>query len=130
MSFRPGSVWRRPLSNARCLSRRADTGTITRARVHTNDRDLMRTERQKDSCSPSIGCEGKEMTFEDFLAADKTYQQLKKKSAELARKRGSMSIGSTRARVTTANANWARAAEARDYREEYLRREWEKTEGK
>lgn len=65
-------------------------------------------------------------SFEEVLAADKKYQELKAKSAKLATKRGSMLIGSTRARVTTANANWARAAEARDAREEYLRSVFEK----
>lgn len=36
------------------------------------------------------------------------------KSAKLAEARAALPAGSTRARVTTANARWARAAEARD----------------
>lgn len=68
----------------------------------------------------------KDQEFRKVLDADKKYQELKKKSAALAAKRGSMMAGSTRARVTTANANWARAAEARDKYEEFLRREWDK----
>lgn len=37
-----------------------------------------------------------------------------KRSATLMERRASLSPGSTRARVTTANARWARAAEHRD----------------
>lgn len=43
-----------------------------------------------------------------------------KKSWEAAAKRGALPAGSTRARVTTANAKWSRAAEHRDRIEEEL----------
>jgi len=40
--------------------------------------------------------------------------RLEKKSARLAAARAALPPGSTRARVTSANARWARVAEARD----------------
>jgi len=44
----------------------------------------------------------------------KLWQIAHRKSAELAAKRAEMPIGSSRARVTTANAKWSRWAEERD----------------
>lgn len=44
----------------------------------------------------------------------KELASLEAKSAKLAAARASLPPGSTRARVTTANARWARAAEARE----------------
>lgn len=60
-------------------------------------------------------------TLTEVLAADKLLRQLTQKSEKLAEKRFSFPIGTSRARVTTANAKWARVAEARDRRERDLR---------
>ena len=64
-------------------------------------------------------------TFEELLACDKLYQELVKKSLKLSEARAKLEPGTSRARVTTANARWARAAEARDTRERELRGQWE-----
>ena len=45
---------------------------------------------------------------------ERLYAAAEKKSARLAEARANLPPGSTRARVTSANARWARAAEARD----------------
>ena len=61
-------------------------------------------------------------TTEDLaLAADKTHRRLAVESARLAEQRFALPIGSSRARVTTLNARWARTAEARDQREREVR---------
>ena len=66
-------------------------------------------------------------TDEDaFVSADPTYRRMAADSATKAKRRAALPAGSTRARVTTANANWARAAEARDRRERDLRAEYRK----
>ena len=65
------------------------------------------------------------MTFEEFRDADRAYCDLRRKSERLAAARGALPAGSTRARVTTANAKWARVAEARDIREGQLRDAWD-----
>lgn len=44
----------------------------------------------------------------------KLWQTAHRKSADLAAKRAEMPIGSSRARVTTANAQWSRWAEERE----------------
>ena len=64
-------------------------------------------------------------TFEELLACDKLYQELVKKSLKLSEARAKLEPGTSRARVTTANARWDRAAEARDSRERELRMQWE-----
>lgn len=61
------------------------------------------------------------MTEDEFVQADKWYRDYAKSAAKAAEARSKLPAGSTRARVTTANARWARAAEARDNRERELR---------
>ena len=65
------------------------------------------------------------LTLDELLACDKLYQELVKKSLKLSEARAKLEPGTSRARVTTANARWARAAEARDLRERELRMQWE-----
>lgn len=57
----------------------------------------------------------------EALAADREYQRLARSSERWAARRASLPPGSSRARVTTANAKWAQAAEARDIREAQIR---------
>ena len=64
-------------------------------------------------------------TFEEVLACSTEYQAAHKKSLKAAEARARLEPGTSRARVTTANARWASAAEARDRIETRLRREWE-----
>lgn len=64
-------------------------------------------------------------TFDEVLICDKVYQELVKKSLKLSEARAKLEPGTSRARVTTANARWARAAEARDLRFNQLRAGWE-----
>lgn len=52
--------------------------------------------------------------FDTVLARAKALVDAERKSLKACDARGSLPAGSTRARVTTANANWARAAEQRD----------------
>jgi hypothetical protein len=52
--------------------------------------------------------------FDRILALAKALVADERKSLALADARGRLSPGSTRARVTSANANWANAAERRD----------------
>jgi hypothetical protein len=61
------------------------------------------------------------VTFEQYRDADKEYRRLAKQSAKASEARSALPAGSSRARVTTANARWMRAAEARDRREMELR---------
>lgn len=65
------------------------------------------------------------MTVEDLLASDREYVRLTKKASKLSLARFDLPAGSSRARVTTANARWMRAAEARDLRERQLRAAFE-----
>jgi hypothetical protein len=51
-----------------------------------------------------------------YLARDREYRLLCAKSEKAAAARAALPPGSTRARVTSANARWMRAAEARDRR--------------
>lgn len=64
---------------------------------------------------------GVEVTEDEFVQADKVYKAFAKSAARAAEARFKLPAGSTRARVTTANARWARSAEARDARERLLR---------
>ena len=66
-----------------------------------------------------------EGAFGEFLMRDKVYRELAAKAAKMSVARSALPAGSTRARVTTANARWARAAEARDARERFLREGWD-----
>ena len=59
-----------------------------------------------------------------YVNADKGYIAAAKKSAKCSEARGALPAGSTRARVTTANARWMRAAEERDRVEKELRLAW------
>lgn len=56
-----------------------------------------------------------------FVEYDPRYRALAAKSEKLSEARRALPAGSTRARVTSANARWARAAEARDLRAAELR---------
>lgn len=64
-------------------------------------------------------------TEEEFVAADKYFREYSKAAAKAAEARSRLPAGSSRARVTSANARWARAAEARDARERSLREQWQ-----
>lgn len=64
-------------------------------------------------------------TDEDrFVYEHPRYQAAAKSSAKWAERRAALPPGSSRARVTTANAGWARAAEERDRVAAELRAEW------
>jgi precorrin-6B methylase 1 len=68
-------------------------------------------------------------SFDEYRDSDSRYRDLAKRSEALSRKRSALPPGSSRARVTSANAHWARFAEARDRREDELRAEWEARSG-
>lgn len=60
--------------------------------------------------------------YDTLLAAVKRLHAAEAASLKRAEARAALPPGSTRARVTTANAQWARAAEDRDRCQEYLAR--------
>ena len=62
-----------------------------------------------------------QMTREEFLQTDKAYREQDAQASKLAQARGDLPPGSSRARVTTANARWTGAAEER----EFMRRDLE-----
>jgi hypothetical protein len=64
-------------------------------------------------------------TFEEFLAGNRQYRNLQAKSEKLSQARAALPAGTSRAKVTTANARWARAAEAREQLRAALLAEWE-----
>jgi hypothetical protein len=64
-------------------------------------------------------------TVDEYIASDKWYREYARAAARAAEARGKLPAGSSRARVTSANARWARAAEARDGRERELREKWQ-----
>lgn len=61
--------------------------------------------------------------YDALLAAVRALVDAERASKVACDRRGAMPPGSTRARVTTANANWARAAEHRDRCQEIVARE-------
>lgn len=54
----------------------------------------------------------------EVIRLAKAYETAQAKSEAASRARAALPPGSSRARVTTANARWAQAAEARDRRQE------------
>lgn len=68
------------------------------------------------------------MTVDTYLDWDRELRRLRVQSEKLAAARAALPPGSSRARVTTANARWARMAEARERRERDLRAAWERDE--
>lgn len=52
--------------------------------------------------------------YDEILAAAKALVAAERASLKAAERRGALPPGSSRARVTTANADWARKAEHRD----------------
>lgn len=56
-------------------------------------------------------------------STDAEWRRLAKKASAAAEARSRLPAGASRARVTTANARWATAAEARDRRENELRKD-------
>ena len=70
-----------------------------------------------------------ERDWHAFLAASREYQEAERRSKAAMERRRALPPGSSRARVTTANANWARSAEHRDRIFERLRAEWEARRG-
>lgn len=64
------------------------------------------------------------MTLDEYLLTDARYRQLVRAATKASESRSRLPPGSSRARVTTANSRWARAAEARDRRERELREQW------
>ena len=69
------------------------------------------------------------MTEDEYVQADRHYRAFAKSAAKASEARAALPAGSSRARVTTANARWARAAEARDARERLLRQQWRDQQG-
>ena len=61
--------------------------------------------------------------YDDLVELAKELQAAERKSLAACEARGSLPPGSSRARVTTANARWATAAEARDRADARLRAE-------
>lgn len=61
--------------------------------------------------------------YDNIVEIARRLQRLERKSLEACFARGALLPGSTRARVTTANARWASAAELRDRALEDLRAE-------
>ncbi len=70
-----------------------------------------------------------ERDWHAFLAASREYQEAERRSKAAMARRQALPPGSSRARVTTANANWARAAEQRDRVQDRLRAQWEADHG-
>lgn len=64
-------------------------------------------------------------TLEAFFALDRQHRQLTAAVTRTSAARQALPPGSSRARVTTANARWSTACEARDRRERELRTIWE-----
>lgn len=69
------------------------------------------------------------MTYEEFIASDRVFMDLVARSKRAAEARSRLPAGSSRARVTSANARWTRAAEARDARARWLREVYETSAG-
>jgi hypothetical protein len=65
------------------------------------------------------------VTLEAWLAANKELAAARKKLTAASERRRALPAGSTRARVTTAEAKWAIAAEAHDRIDRALRDRWE-----
>lgn len=64
------------------------------------------------------------MTLDAWLDASKELRAARKKLTAASDRRFALPAGSSRAKVTTANARWAIAAEAVDRIENALRAEW------
>jgi hypothetical protein len=64
-------------------------------------------------------------TLEAWLAASRPLVAARRKVAAASERRYNLPAGSSRARVTTANARWATAAEACDRIERDLRDQWD-----
>lgn len=65
------------------------------------------------------------LTLDAFLALDRDHRRLSAAVVRTSNARAALPPGSSRARVTTANARWSTACEARDRREAALRATWE-----
>lgn len=65
------------------------------------------------------------VTLDAWLDADKELRAARKKLAAASERRRALPAGSSRAKVTTANARWATAAEHTDRVESALRDRWE-----
>ena len=65
------------------------------------------------------------VTLDAWLDADKELRAARKRLAAASERRRALPAGSSRAKVTTANARWATAAEACDRIESVLRDRWE-----
>jgi len=70
------------------------------------------------------------LSLSDWLAASKPLARAAAKSVKASEARAALPPGSSRARVTTANARWARAAEERDRVAAQLTAEWEAAQEK
>ena len=64
------------------------------------------------------------ISFDQYRAADSVYREYAAASRNACDARAALDAGSSRAKVTSANARWARAAEARDRREAELLALW------
>lgn len=65
------------------------------------------------------------MTLDAWIDASKELRAARKKLTAASDRRFALPAGSSRAKVTTANARWAIAAEAVDRLERTLRDQWE-----
>ena len=65
------------------------------------------------------------VTLDAWLDADKELRAARKRLAAASERRRALPAGSSRAKVTTANARWATAAEAHDLIDRALRDRWE-----
>lgn len=72
----------------------------------------------------------RECSLEEWYATSKPLAAARRKLAAASARRRDLPAGSTRAKVTTANAKWATAAEAVDRIETTLRNFWETARGK
>ena len=70
------------------------------------------------------------LSLSDYLATSKPLARAAAKSIKACEARGALPPGSSRARVTSANARWMRAAEERDRVAAQVTAEWEAAQEK
>jgi hypothetical protein len=88
-----------------------------------------RTRARPRTTKPKKPSKKQAATLAEYKAADREFQRLQKKAETATKRRADLPAGSSRARVTTANAKWKLAAEARDRRERELEAQWSEMPG-
>ena len=78
----------------------------------------MDSARSNEAATPGAEPKSRVELARDLIRLAKAYEKAQAKSEAASRARAALPPGSSRARVTTANARWAQAAEARDRRQE------------